>query len=240
MNFKGKALFRGGISWCWGRCFLVDQLLITLSLITVYILFDYCFLFVPELCCHLLFVKRIKENERTCKKKNYLSLFIICPFCPPVGEGLQVTVQINNRSTFAVMVNYILQREQSRICPNGKTTGVFPLLKMNAKPVRSHSKETITKVITIPRGIPPTISFGSPIGILYKLKVCLDISGSSFMYLQMPIIVLSNSRYSGKQQHQQQLLDDLICVVAEYPNQQSQRPGKRPPKPRSIDVPVNY
>ncbi|XP_061624000.1 uncharacterized protein LOC133475321 isoform X2 [Phyllopteryx taeniolatus] len=249
------------------------------------------------------------------------------------GEGLQVRVKINNRSACAVTPKYILYRKQSRIFPGGRTIGVFPILKRNAKPVHAHSNETMTTVITIPRGIPPTISIESHIEIQYNLKmkkkgvppttssfyhaflklnscmvtcyqansillhsywmiktiaVCqtsqlrclteparkhltsalmkmldpheerhrtaagpstvslqvwLDMTGSNFTYLTLPILVLPNSLHSAKQRTQQQQLPDAFTLgVAEYPkpNQQMPKAGQRSPKPRSMDYPPNY
>ncbi|XP_077457473.1 arrestin domain-containing protein 3-like [Stigmatopora argus] len=182
-----------------------------------------------------------KNVERFGSGSVKMDVYIDKMACKP-GEGLQVTVEINNQSTSSVALKYILYRIQSRISPTNSTVVIFPLLEINAKAVHSQSKDNITKLITIPRGTPPSISSNSPVEILYALKVCLDICGSSFLYLHLPIFILPDSLYYVKRQHQQQLLDASKSVVAEYskPNQQTQRAGKRPTKPRSIDNPPNY
>ncbi|XP_061673416.1 arrestin domain-containing protein 2-like [Syngnathoides biaculeatus] len=156
------------------------------------------------------------------------------------GEGLQVRVKVNNQSARAVTPKYILYRTQSRIFPGGRTTGSFPILERNGKPVQVHRKETTTTVIPIPRGIPPTISIESPIEIQYNLKVCLNTSGSSVTYFTLPILVLPDSIHSAKRQ--QQLLEALTLEVAVHPNPKQQIPkaGKRSQKARSMDIPPHY
>ncbi|XP_077379145.1 arrestin domain-containing protein 3-like isoform X2 [Festucalex cinctus] len=156
------------------------------------------------------------------------------------GEGIQVKIEINNQSTCSVTLKYILYREQSRISPGQMIIGTFPIAKKNARPVRAHSKETIITVMTIPRGIPPTISTGSPIQLQYKLKVCLGMTGSNSAYIRLPIFVLPNSLYSAKQLQQQLNALTFGDVLYPKPNPERRKAGKRPPKPRSMDTPPHY
>ncbi|XP_019722571.1 uncharacterized protein LOC109514160 isoform X1 [Hippocampus comes] len=156
------------------------------------------------------------------------------------GEGIQVVVDIINQSPCSVTLKYILYRKQSRISPGRRITGVFPIVRKKAKPLRPHSKGTVRDVITIPRGIPPTISMGSPVELQYILKICLGMTGSSSTYLSMPIVVLPTSLHSIKQH--QKLLKALTLGDTLYPNPNQQiRSGGNPPrKPRSMDTPMNY
>ncbi|XP_019722572.1 uncharacterized protein LOC109514160 isoform X2 [Hippocampus comes] len=157
-----------------------------------------------------------------------------------IGEGIQVVVDIINQSPCSVTLKYILYRKQSRISPGRRITGVFPIVRKKAKPLRPHSKGTVRDVITIPRGIPPTISMGSPVELQYILKICLGMTGSSSTYLSMPIVVLPTSLHSIKQH--QKLLKALTLGDTLYPNPNQQiRSGGNPPrKPRSMDTPMNY
>ncbi|XP_037115869.1 uncharacterized protein LOC119127812 [Syngnathus acus] len=156
------------------------------------------------------------------------------------GEGIQVIVQAVNRSTYSLMLKYILQRKQSRISPGKRITGVCPIAEKDAKRVRAYSRKTMLDVITVPRGSPPTISMDSPIELHYELKVCVDMTGSNSADLRLLIVVLPSSLHSAKR-HQQSLnaltLGDVLHPI---PNQQKPRPGKRPRKANSMDQPPRF
>ncbi|XP_037115589.1 uncharacterized protein LOC119127673 isoform X2 [Syngnathus acus] len=156
------------------------------------------------------------------------------------GEGIQVIVEAINRSTCSLMLKYILQRTQSRISPGKRITAVCPIAEKDAKHVRAYSRKMMLDVITVPRGSPPTISMGSPIELHYELKVCVDMTGSNSAYLSWPIVVRPSSLHSAKRHQQSLKALTLRDVLHPNPNQQMQRPRKRPRKANSIDSPPRF
>ncbi|XP_054630071.1 arrestin domain-containing protein 2-like [Dunckerocampus dactyliophorus] len=143
------------------------------------------------------------------------------------GEALQVTAEINNKSSHSVKPTYVLYWKQNWAFPGQRIIYVFPILEKKAKPVAAHSRKTVTKVITIPRGIPPSISIRPELNNEYILKVSLDMMGTNVTKVKLPLFVLSDSIAS----QQQQSLNALdLAFHGEQPKKKS----------RSIDNPIDF
>ncbi|XP_061906914.1 uncharacterized protein LOC133652321 isoform X2 [Entelurus aequoreus] len=167
--------------------------------------------------------KREKKRSRKEKKTEV------------AGEALQVRAKIINQSNHSVKPTYILYWKQTGIFPGQRMISMIPILAEEAKPVAAHSRKTVTKMITIPRGMPPSISTRPAVKNEYILKVHLDMKGTSVTKVKIPIFVLSNSLDSQRQQ----LLDEVDPGFPGYDNTKSD--GRQPKTgSRSLDVPLNF
>ncbi|XP_061842537.1 arrestin domain-containing protein 3-like [Nerophis lumbriciformis] len=151
------------------------------------------------------------------------------------GEALQVRAEINNQSNHSVKPTYILYRKQTGIFPGQRMISMIPILVEEAKPVAAHSRKTVTKMIPIPRGMPPSISTRPAVKNEYILKVHLDMKGTNVTKVKIPIFVLSNSLDSQRRQ----LLDEVDPGFPGYDNTKSDG-GQPKTGSRSIDVPLNF
>ncbi|XP_014189225.1 arrestin domain-containing protein 3 isoform X2 [Haplochromis burtoni] len=74
------------------------------------------------------------------------------------GEALVVTVEINNNSSRTVKPKFILYQKHSFFAQGHRTVYTHDILKDKAEAVEASSgRKTVTKVITIPGDLPPSI-----------------------------------------------------------------------------------
>uniref|UniRef100_A0A4W6G802 Arrestin C-terminal-like domain-containing protein n=1 Tax=Lates calcarifer TaxID=8187 RepID=A0A4W6G802_LATCA len=106
------------------------------------------------------------------------------------GEGLQVTLDVTNHSSRAVKPKFILYEKKSFFAQGRRKVCTNEILKEKAEAVASSSKETVTKVISIPRELPPSILNCSIIKLEYRLKIHLDIKYTSDPEIKLPIVIL--------------------------------------------------
>ncbi|XP_070821107.1 arrestin domain-containing protein 3-like [Chaetodon trifascialis] len=106
------------------------------------------------------------------------------------GEDLQVTVQITNRSSRSVKPKFTLYVKTSFFAQGRRRVSTNDILKDKCEAVASSGEETVTKVITIPRELPPSILNCSIIKLEYRLKVQLDIKYAPDPEIKLPIVVL--------------------------------------------------
>lgn len=87
------------------------------------------------------------------------------------GEDIQVTVEISNRSTRSVKPKFVLYEKKSHFAQGRRKLFTNDILKEKVEDVPPSDKETVTKVITIPRELPPSILNSAIIKLEYRLKV---------------------------------------------------------------------
>lgn len=87
------------------------------------------------------------------------------------GEALQVTAEISNHSSRLVKPKFTLYEKRSFFAQGRRRVCTNEILKDKIEAVASSSKETVTKVISIPRELPPSILNCSIIKLEYRLKV---------------------------------------------------------------------
>lgn len=88
------------------------------------------------------------------------------------GEALVVTVEINNNSSRTVKPKFILYQKHSFFAQGHRKVYTHDILKDNAEAVEASSgRKTVTKVITIPGDLPPSILNSHIINLEYMLKV---------------------------------------------------------------------
>uniref|UniRef100_A0A3Q3J5R1 Arrestin C-terminal-like domain-containing protein n=1 Tax=Monopterus albus TaxID=43700 RepID=A0A3Q3J5R1_MONAL len=106
------------------------------------------------------------------------------------GEQLHVILKISNNSTRSVKPKFILYEKRSFFAQGHRKLLTNEILKEKIEAVASSGKVTVTKVITIPRELPPSILNCSIIRLEYRLKVHLDIKCASDPKIKLPIVVL--------------------------------------------------
>ncbi|CAJ1068492.1 arrestin domain-containing protein 3-like [Xyrichtys novacula] len=106
------------------------------------------------------------------------------------GEGIQVIAEISNRSSRSVKPKFTLYEKRSFFAQGRRRVHTNEILKDKLEPIESSDKKTVTKVITIPRDLPPSILNCSIIKLEYRLKVYLDIKCASDPEIKLPIVVL--------------------------------------------------
>lgn len=87
------------------------------------------------------------------------------------GTDIKVTAEINNCSTRSVKPKFILYEKKSFFAQGKRRICTNEILREKSEGVESSRKETVTKVITIPRELPPSILNSSIIKLEYRLKV---------------------------------------------------------------------
>ena len=88
-----------------------------------------------------------------------------------VGEALQVTAELKNQSSRSVKPRFILYEKKSFFAQGRRKVQTHQILKVKIEALASGGNETVTKVITIPRELPPSILNCSIIKLEYRLKV---------------------------------------------------------------------
>lgn len=106
------------------------------------------------------------------------------------GEAIQVRAEISNRSTRSVKPKFVLYEKQSFFAQGRRKLWTNEILKEKIESVESSGKQTVTKVITIPEELPPSILSCSIIKLEYRLKVYLDIKYTTDPVIKLPIVVL--------------------------------------------------
>nr|XP_004544492.2 arrestin domain-containing protein 3 [Maylandia zebra] len=137
------------------------------------------------------------EPQYTCKDKSVLGSGKVSVDVHTTqmgymqGEALVVTVEINNNSSRTVKPKFILYQKHSFFAQGHRTVYTHDILKDKAEAVEASSgRKTVTKVITIPGDLPPSILNSHIINLEYRLKVQLNIKCSIDPKLKLPIVIM--------------------------------------------------
>lgn len=106
------------------------------------------------------------------------------------GEQLKVIVEITNSSTRKVKPKFYLYKKESFFAQGQRRVETKNVLKDKSDQVPNSSRQTMTKIITIPQELPPSILNCSIIKLEYRLKVILDVTLTKNPEIKLPIIVL--------------------------------------------------
>ncbi|KAK7933709.1 hypothetical protein WMY93_004605 [Mugilogobius chulae] len=91
------------------------------------------------------------------------------------GETLLVTAEIKNQSSRAVKPKFVLYKKKSHFAQGKRRMNTSEILKEKCDQVESGCNKTVTKAITLPKELPPSILNCSIIRLEYRLKILLDI-----------------------------------------------------------------
>ncbi|XP_060927116.1 arrestin domain-containing protein 3-like [Limanda limanda] len=106
------------------------------------------------------------------------------------GENVKVIVEIVNHSSRSVTPTFTLYEKKSFFARGRRRLHTREILQDQIEALASSSKDTVTKVMSIPRELPPSILNCSIIKLEYRLKVCLDIKCTKDPVIKLPIVVL--------------------------------------------------
>ncbi|XP_030273777.1 arrestin domain-containing protein 3-like [Sparus aurata] len=155
------------------------------------------------------------------------------------GEDLQVTVEINNRSSRSVKPKFVLYDKRSFFAQGRRRVHTNEILKDEVEILESSNKETVTKVITIPRELPPSITNCSIIKLEYRLKVYLDVKYASDPEIKIPVVVLPHSKAPDVKQPPPTAGFGFEVFGGPNPAPWNGAPQQQP-APRPIDPPPTY
>nr|XP_046242922.1 arrestin domain-containing protein 3-like [Scatophagus argus] len=114
------------------------------------------------------------------------------------GEAVKVIAEIINHSTRSVKPKFVLYEKKSFFAQGRRRVCTNEILKDKTDTVESSNKETVTKVISIPRELPPSIMNCSIIKLEYRLKIYLDIKCALDPEIKLPIVILPASEVPNK------------------------------------------
>ncbi|XP_062236406.1 arrestin domain-containing protein 3-like [Platichthys flesus] len=106
------------------------------------------------------------------------------------GENVKVTVEIVNHSSRSVKPKFSLYEKKSFFAQGRRRVHTKEILKDKIEALASSSKDTVTKVMSIPRELPPSILNCSIIKLEYRLKVYLGMKCTKDPVVKLPIVVL--------------------------------------------------
>ncbi|XP_076015811.1 arrestin domain-containing protein 4-like isoform X2 [Genypterus blacodes] len=109
------------------------------------------------------------------------------------GETLQITAEISNRSTRSVKPKFVLYEKQSFFAQGHRKLYTREIIKEKIEPIESSGTQTVTKTITIPKGLPASILNCPIIKLEYRLRVYLDVKCASDPEVKLPIVILPAS-----------------------------------------------
>uniref|UniRef100_A0A3P9CC49 Arrestin domain-containing protein 3 n=1 Tax=Maylandia zebra TaxID=106582 RepID=A0A3P9CC49_9CICH len=148
--------------------------------------------------------------------------------------SLVVTVEINNNSSRTVKPKFILYQKHSFFAQGHRTVYTHDILKDKAEAVEASSgRKTVTKVITIPGDLPPSILNSHIINLEYRLKLEHTLQ---YPFLKMgTTIPVCQSRGTAPDLHatlQRRVNQDNPTTSRAFRNsgQSSSTPGALPPR----------
>ncbi|KAM9391482.1 arrestin domain-containing protein 3-like [Pholidichthys leucotaenia] len=106
------------------------------------------------------------------------------------GEGIKVMALIKNDSSREIKLKYSLQRNDSFFAQGDKKIQMQVLTKEVGDCIPPSAQVNVTKVITIPDGMEPSIHNCRIIRVEHMLKVYLDVKFASDPEIIFPIVIL--------------------------------------------------
>ncbi|XP_008299391.1 arrestin domain-containing protein 3-like isoform X3 [Stegastes partitus] len=106
------------------------------------------------------------------------------------GEGLKVVAFIQNNSSREIKPKYCVYRKHSFFARGKRRLDTKNLFKEVGDPIPPSSNQNVTRVITIPHDLEPSILNCSILKVEYRLRVYLDVKYASDPELKFPIIIL--------------------------------------------------
>ncbi|XP_019956411.2 arrestin domain-containing protein 3-like isoform X1 [Paralichthys olivaceus] len=106
------------------------------------------------------------------------------------GEGLKVVANIKNNSTREIKPKYTVYKKHSFFASGKRRVDTKDILKEVGEPIPPSTNEIVTRVITIPQDVEPSIPNCSIITVEHRLKVYLDVKYASDPLIKFPIVIL--------------------------------------------------
>ncbi|KAF1389044.1 hypothetical protein PFLUV_G00069360 [Perca fluviatilis] len=106
------------------------------------------------------------------------------------GEALGVTVEVSNHSNRSAKPKLELYKKVSFFAQGHRRVHKEKIIKEMSEAVVSSGKETVTKVMSIPTELPPSILNCSIIKLEYRLRIYLQVKFASDPEIKLPIVIL--------------------------------------------------
>ncbi|XP_037634680.1 arrestin domain-containing protein 3-like [Sebastes umbrosus] len=110
------------------------------------------------------------------------------------GEGLKVLACIQNNSSREIKPKYCVYRKHSFFATGKRRVSTKDLFKEVGEPIPPSSNQNVTRVITIPHDVEPSIHNCNIIKVEYRLRVYLDVKYASDPEIKFPIVILPASQ----------------------------------------------
>ncbi|TDH12707.1 hypothetical protein EPR50_G00049620 [Perca flavescens] len=118
-------------------------------------------------------------------------IFLVCFFA---GEGLKVLASIQNNSSRQIKPKYCVYKKHSFFARGKRRVRTWDLFKEVGEPIAPFTKENVTRVLSVPFDLEPSILNCSIIKIEYRLRVYLDFKYASDPEIKFPIVILPASQ----------------------------------------------
>lgn len=113
------------------------------------------------------------------------------------GEGLKVLTFIQNNSSREVKPKYCAYKKHSFFAKGKRRVHTKDLLKEVGEPIPPSANEKVSRVITIPHDLEPSILNCNIIKVEYRLRVYLDVKYASDPEIKFPIVILPASQVAA-------------------------------------------
>eukprot|EP00063_Salmo_salar_P052967 XP_014027802.1 PREDICTED: arrestin domain-containing protein 3-like [Salmo salar] len=119
------------------------------------------------------------------------------------GEAIQILVEIHNNSTRTVTPNFYLYEEQSFFAKHKRKIYTNDIIKERGDPVTASTRQTVTKVLTIPPQLPVSLLDCSILKLEYRLKVALDVPMAKDPEVKLPLVILLDKSIAAEERQQE-------------------------------------
>ncbi|KAL2092375.1 hypothetical protein ACEWY4_012173 [Coilia grayii] len=114
-----------------------------------------------------------------------------------LGEQIKIVAEVQNSSSRDLRLKYSLYEKISFFARQKRKLHIKEILKEEGEPIAQSTRQTITKVITIPPDLTTSILNCRIIKVEYRLKVYLDIPYAIDPEIKFPIVILPLTSASG-------------------------------------------
>ncbi|KAK9955036.1 hypothetical protein ABG768_014944 [Culter alburnus] len=114
-----------------------------------------------------------------------------------LGEGLKVLAEVQNNSSRAITPKYCLYEKHSFMAKGKRKLHKHELFKEEGDSIEPKSKNTVTKVLSIPPDLTISILNCKVIKVEYRLRVYLDVPYASDPEIKLPVVILPLQSVSG-------------------------------------------
>ncbi|XP_039516996.1 arrestin domain-containing protein 3-like [Pimephales promelas] len=107
-----------------------------------------------------------------------------------LGEGLKVLAEVQNNLSRAIKLKYCLYEKHTFFAKGRRKLHTHDLFKEEGETIEPNSKNTVTKVLSIPPSLTISILNCKVINVEYRLRVYLDVPYASDPEVKFPVVVL--------------------------------------------------
>ncbi|XP_061762308.1 arrestin domain-containing protein 2-like [Nerophis ophidion] len=106
------------------------------------------------------------------------------------GEGIKVLAIIQNNSSREIKPKYCIYSKHSFFARGKRRLHTKDLFKEVGQPIAPSTNQTVTRIITIPHDVEPSIYNCTILKAEYRLRVYLDVKYASDPEIKFPIVIL--------------------------------------------------